>query len=353
MSVHSHIFKTAAVLATVLAGGIVLADENRTPVGENPFGSPSTNAFSTNTVRKTRALDGLSDKPREFGVFSPLHTPVPASFGNSQASPVPVVPQVVPQPPRENVEDKGKGWIFNKPEDNLSAEKIFKVKNFGIKDNEKEKKQSAFAKYIAEETKKQEKETKTADEARRSNQNDSDKSDKSDNRGANTSQERQERFERSPQSDTYRDFTARNPALRVAETDRAKDATPRTSVFGEFFRGNHVAEERWAQQAAARRGEFEQLFEARDSIGSKSLVSVTPTTVVAPTDYSKPANTGSDPWKNDSRTFTGPRSAFEDGNSRALGTGTTPGAISTPATTRPQYQPAVLPFPKRPGELFK
>ena len=348
MSSRSSILKTAPLLGLLLTGLTVVAAEKAGVEAENPFGAPATNSFYTNS--SGRRQDRLQDRPREFGIFSPLRTQVPKSFGDSGNNPgaglAPIIRPAV-TPPKDE-EDKGKGWIFAKPED-FSAEKIFKVKNFGMKEKENDKEtksQSGFAKYIAEESSKSEKMALNAENARAA---------KADSEKYDVKATGEDRTDKSSQSDTLRDFTSRNPSRDTeAGGDRTSSISTRTSIFGEFFRGNHVAEERWAEQSAARRNEFEQLFNSRPSADlTRSLTPATPTvTTIAPTDFNRSTvNSTSDQWKNDSRPFSS--RSFDDGGTSRLPGVSSSSSFATPTATRQQYQPAVLPFPKRPGELFK
>ena len=112
---------------------------------------------------------------------------------------------------------------------------------------------------------------------------------------------------------------------------------------------------------ANRRSEINQLFEPRgsadllDPLADATRQVANPVTA-APNDiYSRSTQTSlADQWKGGVSPLTGVRSqAFEDVNARALGSSLSSQGPEVNEPIRMKPQPAVLPFPARPGELFK
>lgn len=121
--------------------------------------------------------------------------------------------------------------------------------------------------------------------------------------------------------------------------------------------------DRFAEQADLRRTEFQQIFEPRVAVQANTTVDATAAlgqtlkgVTPAPTDYSSRTSQSSvsGDYQNGYMPLTGARtSVFDDANARALGRDS-----SSPLNTRIEQpkvlsQPAILPFPNRPGELFK
>jgi hypothetical protein len=349
----SFFLQLTAVLTTTLLVATSLPAQDK-----NFFSIPETNRFATNAVG-TNALSGLKPrevKPldkREFGFFNSWRSPAPASFGSANPTPnlTPVVPRNSLTPDKED--NSKRDWIFRKSED-VSAESIFKVSNFGMKDKEKEKEkgQSAFARFIAEGY-------KTSDEAGKGSEM-RNQGRAQDGSFRNRDNEQQEAGATKTRDDSemkadgvVKDFKARSSADNSFNTDSRPNAvSTRTSIFGEFFGGSRLSQERWAEQASARRSEFQQIFEPRSNSESTrpSAAQVTPTSVMdTQSEFNRASVTG---LGNDFRSLN-TRSSLDDFSRRQAGpSGIAPG-LDSAAESRKQYAPAVLPFPQRPGSLFK
>ncbi len=132
-----------------------------------------------------------------------------------------------------------------------------------------------------------------------------------------------------------------------------------TFTFKEFWKETTgIDSMRFDEQSAARRSEFQQIFETRgvaQEISTADDKNVSDRIAPAPTDYSSRTSQSSrtDSYQNSYSGVNGPRSGlFDNMNDRSLGRDPS-SAMTRMEQPKMKVQPAVLPFPSRPGELFK
>ncbi len=335
------------ILATAVCGSAPLFAEEAAISAPPSTNDLSTNVFYTNNAAEKRRQNQPFERvSRDSGLFNPLKTEAPKGFGGNAPTftpgflPRPAVPIQKPE------EDKKDDWIFNKPGE-TTAEDVFKVNHFGT-DKDK-KSESGFQKYIANDSDKH-------SDTRAGRQDFSRNSDNSNTESRDTRDTRENRGSQSSfngmrPTETLRDFTSRDMS-RENRMENRTDSFGRSSVFGDFFGGDRNMQARWAEQSIARRNEFQQMFETRSAsdlgLGTPAATAVAAGAV---TDFTRPAQSSfSDPYQNQSLSRS---TSFDQPNFRQQQTLGGSSSISAPTETRPQYQPATLPFPRRPGELFK
>ncbi|MDQ6632414.1 MAG: hypothetical protein M3Y82_11785 [Verrucomicrobiota bacterium] len=249
------------------------------------------------------------------------------------APPMPSPQPGAPSKKEQQARDEKKNWLFATPENHAkTVENAFKVKDY---DSDPKETKSVIGSYL-----KNEKhappttENSTEDEKQDGNKRRTDSLAPADPAG----------------------FKFDKPARLSA----AAAAAAAANGVGGFLheRGSSDFRQDIAQE---RRDQFNQLFEARkdpiNSLADPSRQPVNPV-VAAPSDLLErnSRSSFSDPFKNSPAPLTGVphHSVLDDMNSRALGRRDSPDAsLPTLQPTRVKAQPAILPFPTRPGELLK
>ncbi|MGI8966238.1 MAG: hypothetical protein ACR2H1_09160 [Limisphaerales bacterium] len=248
------------------------------------------------------------------------------------APPMPSPQPGAPSKKEQQARDEKKNWLFATPANHAkTVENAFKVKDYDFDPKETK---SVIGSYLKNE--------KPAPPAIENSIED----------------EKQDGNKRRSDSLTPADpagFKFDKPARQSAAAAAAA-ANGAGGFLGE--RGNSDFRQDISQE---RRKEFNQLFEGRqdpiNSLADPSRQPVNPV-VAAPSDLleKNSRSSFSDPFKNSPAPLIGaPRhSVLNDINSRALGRRDSPDvSLPTSQPTRVKAQPAILPFPNRPGELFK
>jgi hypothetical protein len=318
-------FSLASVKSTMATGVLLLIAVSAFAGDKIQFSKPSQPAQTAPAKdAPTKSSSGLFDSYR--------NAPSPLNF-------TPVTPQAVAP---EKADKKEKDWIFARPEDGLTIEQALKIEDKSIsKNDESNRSTKSLTSYIEQ--------LQAADDAKR--------------KAADLEAE----------ANSYDPgFSVNKDGLDLSQPNA--ESNPRlqdnqSSLVTEYLKELRSPErERLDELNLSRRAEFEQIFQSRTVIPSseglaKNLNPLdaarepanSAPTVVAPADllgrttqtsFSDAATGGFEP-------LTGTRtSVLEDVNSRALGR-TSASALNTPTQTlRIQPQPAVLPFPSRPGSLF-
>lgn len=233
-------------------------------------------------------------------------------------------------------DDKKRNWIFATPEDSAKKpEEIFGVKNYAD-DQDKKSKLTFFGHPIEDSRDK-----KSADLAK--NIADAEKKDQADAQDARTRRNNES-------------FDISRASLRETMPENNMRQLERAGSFSEFWNERLNLYGANTDQGLARRAEFNQIFENRgvsdpiNSFNDATRQPVNPMTS-APNDL---LNRSSQNTSGDFQNYNLQRnSSFDTFNNSGIG------QIQSTLQARPadpimsRQQPAVLPFPTRPGELFK
>lgn len=280
------------------------------------FSAPSQgSAVATEARDLPRSSPNLFDKFRSGGADALMQMPQQPNR-SSQAEP-------------ENKKD----WIFATPEGEVpSAENMFKSKS----SDSKQPAASGLADYVAEVERRE-------SESQQVNVRDKEPDQASfDNVGRN-------------RNSIESSFSNPNP-----NSDPDKFGKESFS-FSEYWKETTgMNPDRFAEQADLRRAEFQQIFETRSTVQQITTVDQRlpgQGNLLAParTDFSSRTSQSSvsEAYQSGYMPMNGGRNtAFDDVNARALGRDTS-SLNSKIEQPRVLSQPAVLPFPARPGELFK
>ncbi|MBA4148952.1 MAG: hypothetical protein H0X66_12620 [Verrucomicrobia bacterium] len=306
----------ALVCASVF-GGAVLGTASE----KIKFSTPSQSSGVASEERTLpNSSPSLFDKFRNGGADG-LHMPMPQPQNRA---------------PQRDIDDK-KDWIFAKPEDGVpSAEDMFKRRGT----EQRQPGASGLARYV-EQVERQEAQSQPLNFREKPG-------------------EQQEAFNYSRRDRSGIQSTFADPNFNK---DPDKFGRENFSFSDYWKETTGMNPDRFAEQADIRRAEFQQIFEPRSTTiqqitGLNEAARGQPANLLAPapTDFSSRTSQSSvsDSYQTGYMPMTGSRTTvFDDVNARALGRDSSSPLNTRMEQPRVQSQPAILPFPTRPGELFK